>query len=278
MKFTQIRSLPLIDVHKAQILGEIVGLAVDVACRRIVGIIAQGDALVVAPISAVYTIASDSVLTASSCSPDSSLYVSLPLGKSVYNTDGVYLGVLKDVLFEDNYRINELWYGETSITSKEVKSLSESVLIVKGELAFRKKRSKTSVKPKRPHLPTATTKGVPQDIEPVIKENVNALPPTETLSVDESPSSQTPLSQIAVENEQAVSRHTNRLTADCEFPLGRRLLRDLTDCYGACLYPVGKFVDDKVVQTAISHNRLSELLFCCADNSFYVAFPSESGT
>lgn len=251
-------SKTIISIYEASVVGTIVSANFDKKMRRVCSLITVEDKddykEYIVPINRIVT--QDNAITIknfNSVKPyqKSNIYVKCPINLPVYTSNGEYKGIVKDVSFNENtYEVIDLILNKGNIPANEIASVSESLVIIKGE-GF------TKLQPPRKRRPNNRLKAEKNIIElqPIKTEQIDVIEPEEE---DVNYLETQDYEPTSIINDWS-SNIPARIISDYSFLLGRYVLADVYSTTGELIIPANSKITEKIVDIARRHGKLVEL-------------------
>ncbi|MGI6702192.1 MAG: PRC-barrel domain-containing protein [Christensenellales bacterium] len=245
-------SKPVISVYEAEITGTVINAAFDRKMKRLAYLIIlneEADDFFIVPASRIMT--SDTALTVRNRNAirkyiDSNIYVKSPINRPVYTTDGERKGIVKDVSFDEkSFEVIELDLEGVKVTPDDIASVSDNLVILKGEgfTGLQAPRNRRRIKRE---TKTSESAGLREEQLP-IDESLNLY---EDYSVEETYDS------APIKVEKSIPA---RIISDYSFLLDRLVLQDVFSLSGELIIPANTRITPDTVETARRHGKLVEL-------------------
>jgi len=255
-------SKPIISIYEASMIGTVISATFDKKMRRVCALLIVSDneedeILYYVPINRIIT--AENALTVKNRNSvrryeESNIFVKCPINHPVYMTTGEKKGTVRDVSFDEKtFEVIEIILDSEKISAEKVASVSNSLMILKGEgfTRLQPPRARRTKKPKaendgvkdtpdREYIPTYQATIMPQEEE---EENYEEIP-AETVTT--------------VKKDERVSIPA-RIISDYSFLLNRLVLQDVYSTTGELIIPANTRITVQTVETARKHGKLVEL-------------------
>lgn len=252
-------SKPIISIYEASMVGTVISATFDKKMRRVCSLLVISD---IDEEEIIYTIPINRIMTADNALTiknrncvrryvESSIFVKSPINHPVYSTTGEKKGIIRDVTFdENNYQVLDLLLEESTISANDVASISNSLVIIKGDGFTRLQpprapRIRKSPKPYQEEIVEQELHQMNMEIDDDNDDEIDNIEPE-------------PFKPQTLKVEERVNTPA-RIISDYSFLLNRKVLADVYSTTGELIIPAGASISIHTVEIARRHGKLVEL-------------------
>lgn len=263
-------SKPVISIYEAAMQGTVINATFDKKMRRVCSLLIvsdndEVDVVYSIPIARIVTV--DNALTIKNSNSirqylESNIFVKCPINLPVYTTNGLIKGIIRDVLFDaKTFLVSEIILDEMKIPAETVVSVSNSLVIIKGEgftrlqppRAPRRRQiseDQLSFDDKIEEEEEIEDKQIPLPIDKPFEKR--CVFPEENIEEEDT---ETPIIPIKEEKTNIPTR----IISDYSFLLGRMVLANVYNTSAELIIPANTRITVETVEKARRYGKLVEL-------------------
>lgn len=190
--------------------------------------------------------------------------VSSPIGNKCYTKDGEYIGRVRDVMFNNKFKVIGIVVDEFVIEPQRIVLASNSMILIRATRKAKPKAKKEEVQ-LEPINEIAEEIDSLDKVETIVnsefyetdKEIVNDEMNLSTISIE---NTEKLIAQVDSEKEEIKEEKANKVISGYNFLLGRVVGKDIISFSGKQIAFAGESIDKNMIQLCTRQGKLSDLI------------------